>query len=112
MEIPARVTAATVRAVKANNVEVLIFHPNTPKEAALLGLLLGTHIENQAAHFSQKLATHIVKFVMLLIESGGVEKDHLQEAVGQILHREGEEVSDSGEEFLALGIGIRQRNQV
>ena len=112
MKIPTGVSAAFIRAIEAHDVEILIFHPDTSQEAALPRLLLGRNVEHQAAHFAQKFAAHVVEFIVLLIEAVGIDKDHLQEAIRQILHRERKEISDAGEELLALGIHVGEGNQV
>src|SRR5207249_6176234 len=49
--------------------------------------------------------------VVLLVESIRVDEDHLQKAVRQELHREGEEVADGAENLLSLAVVVRQGNQ-
>jgi len=82
------------------------------EEAALAGFFLGRNIEHQAAHFAEEFALHIVKVVVLLVESIRVDKNHLQEAVGQILHRERKEIADAAENLPAFAVGVRQRDEV
>ena len=43
---------------------------------------------------------------MLLIEAVGINKNHLQEAVGQVLHRKRKEIPDASEDFFAFPAGI------
>src|SRR5262249_25273355 len=97
IEIPAGVAAAAVRAVEANDVEILVFDPDAACEASLAGFWKRGDVEHKAAHFTKKFTVNVVELVVLLIEAVGVEENHLQEAVRQILHREGEEVSDGRE---------------
>ena len=111
MEVPAGMAAATVSAVEADHVEVLILDPDTAQKAPLAGFWQRSNVEHQAAYFTQEFAPHIVKFVMLLVESAGVDKDHLQETVRQVLHGEGKEVADAGEDLLALAAGVGEREQ-
>src|SRR5713226_9903764 len=112
MEVPTGVAAAAVRSVEAHNVKVLILHPNAAEEAALAGFRIRSDVEHQAAHFAQELAAYVVKLIMLLVEAVGVDENHLQKAVRQVLHRERKEISNAGENLFALGVGVRQRNQV
>ena len=103
--------ATTVGAVKPHNVEVLIFHPDAPKEPALTSLIHGRDVKHQAAHFAQKFPAHVIEMVVLLVEAVRVDEDHLQEAVRQELHREGKEVADGAENLLSLAVVVRQGNQ-
>ena len=111
MKIPAGVPGAAVGAVKADNVVVLIFDPHAAKEPAFAGLLLRRDVEHQSAHFAEEFAAHIIELLVLLIEAICVDKDHLQEAVWQELHRERKEVADGAEDLLPLAVGVRQGNQ-
>src|SRR5579864_6521872 len=104
-------TSAAVSAVEADYVVVLILNPDTPEEPPLARLSLWRDVENQAAHLADKFALNIVELVVLLVESVGVDKDHLQEAVGQELHGERKEIADGAENFLSLALGIAERNK-
>src|SRR5258708_1308065 len=112
IEIPAGVPAAAVAAVKAHNVEILIFDPDAPKEPALAGLLLRRDVEHQAAHFAEEFPAHVIELVVLLVEAIGVDEDHLQEAVLQELQSERKEVADRAENLLSLAVDVRQGDQV
>src|SRR5271154_3243045 len=100
--------AAAVSAVEANHVEILILYPNASQKAALAGFILGRDVEHQAAHFAKKLATHIIEFIVLFVQSTGIDKNHLQKAIGQKLQAEGHEVSDRCKELLAFGTSVAQ----
>src|SRR5580704_15422513 len=108
MEVPARVAAAAISAVEAHDVVVLVFDPDAPKEPALAGFFLGRDVEYQAAHFTEKFAPHIVKLVVLFVESIRVDENHLQETVRKELHRERKEISHRPEDFLALALAVVQ----
>ena len=111
VEVPAGVPAATVSAVKSNNVVVLIFDPDAAKEPALAGLILRRHVEHQATHFAEEFAAHVIELVVLLVEAIRIDEDHLQEAVRQELHGEREEVANGTKNLLALAVDVRQGNQ-
>src|SRR5208283_6230765 len=87
MEVPAGVAVPVVRAIEANDVEILIFHPDASHEAPLVILLGRRHVKYEAAYFAEKFAANIIKLIVLLVEAVGINKNHLQEAVGQELHR-------------------------
>ncbi len=112
MEVPTCVSAAAIGAVEPHDMKVLILYPDTSKKAALTRFRIRTHIEHQAAHFAQEFAANVVKFVVLFVEPVGVDENHLQKAVRQVLHRERKEISDAGEKLFPLGISVGQRNQV
>src|SRR5437588_9742076 len=111
MEIPARMSAASVGAVKANDVEILVLNPDSSEKASLARLRIRRDVKHQAAHFAQEFTSYIIKLVVLLIESIRVDENHLQEAVRQILHREREEVSDPGKYLFPFCVRVRQRDQ-
>ncbi len=69
--------AAAVGAIKAHDIEILILHPDAPQEPALAALLLRRHVEDQAAHFAEEFAAHIIELVVLLVEAICVQEDHL-----------------------------------
>src|ERR1700752_2029538 len=106
MKVPTRVSAAAVGAIEPHDVEILVLYPDPSKKAALTRFRIRTDIEHQAAHFAQEFAAHIVKLVVLFVEPVGVDENHLQKAVRQVLHRERKEISDAGENLFALGISI------
>src|SRR5260370_33938089 len=83
MKFPVGGRAAAVAAVKADNVEILIFDPDAPKEPALAGLLLRRDVEHQTAHFTEEFPPHVIELVGLLVEAISVDENHLQEAVRQ-----------------------------
>ncbi len=111
VEIPAGSPAAAVGAVKTHDVEILIFNPDAPEEAALAGLLHGRDVEHQAAHFADEFSAYVIKLVMLLVKAVRVDEDHLQEAVRQELHRKRKEVADRPENLFPLAIRVRQRDE-
>ena len=111
VEIPAGMAAAAVSAVKADHVEVLVFDPDATEKAALAGFRKRSHIEHKTAHFTQEFAAHVVELVVLRVEAAGVDENHLQETVGQILHCEREEIADSAENLLALAACIGEGDQ-
>src|SRR5579883_11538 len=112
VEIPACVAVAGVGAVEANDVEVLIFHPDAAEEAAAVVLFERGHVENEAANFAQEFAANVVELIVRTVEAVGVEEDHLQEAVGEELHGEAEEISDGHEDLFALAGGFVQGHEV
>src|SRR5208337_5208645 len=91
--------------------EVLIFNPDAAQESSAGVLPRPRHIEDQAAHLAKKFAAHVIKLVVLFVESIGINENHLQKAVRQELHRETEEVSDGAENLLALVLGFVQGHQ-
>src|SRR5262249_12244875 len=88
--------------VEANDVEILIFDPDAARETALAGFRERRDVKNEAAHFTEKFAVNVIEFVVLLIEAVGIDENHLQESVRQILHGEREEISDGTENLFAL----------
>src|ERR1700693_2771907 len=102
VKIPTGVTTAAVSAIEAHHVVILILNPDSSEEAALAGLLARGYVEHQAAHFSQEFAPHIIEFIVLFIEAAGVDKNHLQEAVGKVLHCEREKIADASEDLFAF----------
>src|SRR6267143_4025066 len=111
VEPPAGMSVAAVCAVEPHNIEILVFHPDAAKKTALAALLLWRDVKHQAAHFAEEFAAHIVKLVVLFVESVGVEKNHLQEAIRHKLQRKREEIADGTEDLLPLGIGVREGNE-
>src|SRR5712691_12568846 len=111
VEVPACVAVSAIRSVEAHDVEILVLDPNTAEKAALAGARLRGNVKDQAAHFSEEFAVHPLEFVVLLIEAVGIDKNHLQEAVRQVLHGEGKEISNAGENLFALGVGVGQGNE-
>ena len=71
-----------VAAVKADDVVILIFDPDSAHEARDFLAFLGLDIDDEAAEFAKKFAAHEGEVVVLLLEIG-VEHDHLGEAHGQ-----------------------------
>src|ERR1700704_1818429 len=112
VKIPAGVSAAAVSAVETHYVVILILNPDTSEEAALASFFSRSNVEHQTAHFAEKFAAHIVEFIMLFVETIGVDENHLQEAVGKVLHGEREKITDAGEDFFAFAAGIGQRDQL
>src|SRR6202030_1817709 len=110
VKIPTGVAASTVSAIEAHHVVILILHPDASEEAAFAGLVTRSYVEHQAAHFAEKFAAHIIKFVVLFIEAVGVDENHLQEAIGKVLHSEREKVPDSREDFFTFATGVGQRD--
>src|SRR5690242_14708939 len=112
MEIPTASATAAVRSVETHDVKTLILDPDPAQEPALAGFRQGTDVEHEAADFAEKFAPNIVEFVVLAIEAICIDKNHLQETVGQILHGEGKKVTDRRNELLAGAAGIRNGNEV
>ena len=98
--------AAGVTAVEAHDVVILILDPDASLEAAFAGFFLGGDVEHQAAHFAQEFAAHVIELVVLLIEAVGVNKNHLQKAVGEELHGEREEAADRSKNLSTSGAAI------
>src|ERR1700674_5388227 len=111
MDVVTRMAAAGVTTVEAHDVKILVFDPDAPQEASHTELFLRRDVEHQAAHFAEEFAAHVIELVVLLVEAIRVDKDHLQEAVRQELHRERKEVADGAEDLLPLAVGVRQGNQ-
>src|SRR5207253_39286 len=111
VKIPAGVPAATVGAVKSNNVVVLILDPDAAKKPALADLILRRDVKHQAAHFAKEFAAHVIELIVLLVKAIRIDEDHLQEAVRQELHRERKEVADGTEDLPPLAVGVRQGDQ-
>src|SRR6202795_711966 len=112
VKIPTGVADAAVRAIEAHHVVVLILNPDASEEAALAGFFTRGYVEHQAAHFAEEFAAHVIEFIVLLIEAVGVDEDHLQKAVGKVLHGEREKIPDASEDFLAFAAGLGQRDQL
>ncbi len=68
-----------IRAVEANDVVVLIFHPDAAFEASDFLIFFGLNIDHQAANFTQELTADEVEVVVLLLKIGG-ENHHLGKA--------------------------------
>ncbi len=112
MEVPTGAPAAAISAVETHDMIILILYPDASQETALARFRVRSNVEHQAAHFTQEFAAHVLKFVVLLVEAVGIDENHLQETVRQILHRERKEISNAGKNLFALGVGIGQGNQV
>ena len=110
IEVVAHQRRPAVGAIKAHNVVVLILHPNAPHEAPFVALLYRIDVKDQAAHFAQELAAHILNLVVLAVESVHIKVDHLQEAARKEFHVE--EAPPASEHFvLDSGVAV-QRFQV
>src|ERR1700732_254774 len=107
VKIPTGMATAAVRAIEAHHVVILILNPDASEEAALAGFFTRGYVENQAAHFAQEFAADVIEFIVLFIEAVGVDENHLQEAVGKVLHSEREKVPDASEDFFAFAAGVR-----
>ena len=68
-----------IRAVKPNDVIILVFHPDPAQEAVLSGLPQGRHLDQKAAHISQKLPPQKREAVMLPIEIRRIGKNRSRE---------------------------------
>src|SRR6202162_4528625 len=110
VKIPTGVAAAAISAVEAHHVVILILNPDASEEAAFPGLFTRGNVEHQAAHFAEEFAADVVEFIVLFIETIGVNENHLQEAIGKVLHSEREKIPDAGKEFFAFAAGVGQRN--
>src|ERR1700758_473807 len=73
MEVPARMSVATVGAVEAHHMKILILNPNPPQKTPTVVFPVGRHIEHQATYLAQKFAPHIVELIVLFIETVGVD---------------------------------------
>ena len=104
-------TATTVSAIETDDVIVLIFDPNAAQKPALARFWKRGHVEYQAPDFTQEFSAHVIELVVLRIEAAGIDEDHLQKAVGQVLHGEREEIADAGEDLLAFAVCVGKRNQ-
>src|ERR1700692_3234111 len=112
VEIPTGVTAATVSAVETHHVVILILDPDACEEAALASLFAGSDVKDEAAHFAEEFAAHIIEFIVLFIETVGVDENHLQEAIGKVLHGKREKIPDASEDFFAFAAGVGQGDQL
>src|ERR1700733_7649090 len=112
VEIPAGVATAAVSAVETHHVVILILNPDASEEAAFAGLFTGSYVEHQAAHFTEEFAAHVIEFIVGLIETIGVDENHLQEAIGEVLHGEREKIPNASEDLFAFAAGVRQRDQL
>src|SRR5207237_4961843 len=95
MEEITRLAGALVSAIKAHDMEALVFHPDAPLETPAVVLFCGRHVKDEAAYFAQKLAPHVFEFVVLFIERVHIDVNHLQEAAWQKLHGHGYERSQT-----------------
>src|SRR5580658_4157363 len=100
VEKPARVSVTAVCSIEAHYVEILIFHPDAAQETSTIVLFRRRHVEHQTAHLTEEFAANVIEFVVLLVEAVRVNKDHLQEAVRQVLHGKAEEVADGTHNLL------------
>ncbi len=88
IEVMARQRRATVGAVKAHDVKILILDPDAPDEASFARLRQGIDVKNQATHLAQKFAAHIRNLVMLAVEPAHIQVNHLQETARDKFRRE------------------------
>ena len=72
--------ARRISPVQADNVVVLVFHPNASQKAPVARTLLGCHVEDDAAHIALKLAMHIFEIVVTAVKILAVGKDHPRKA--------------------------------
>src|SRR5262249_52909653 len=106
IKIPAGVSAAAVGTVEANDVETLILNPDAACEASFAVFSKRGDVKNEATHFPEEFAVNVVEFVVLLIKAVGIDENHLQESIGQILHCERKEIADGAENPFALAVGV------
>src|ERR1700719_3722207 len=112
VKIPTGVAAAAVSAIEAHHVVILIFNPDASKEAAFAGLFTRGHVEHETAHFTEEFAAHVIEFIVLFIEAVGIYENHLQEAVGKVLHSKREKIADASKDFFTFAAGVGQRDQL
>src|SRR6202051_4002628 len=112
VKIPTGVAAAAVSAIEAHHVVILILNPDASEEAPFAGLVSWAYVEHHAADFSEKFAAHVIEFIVLFIETVGVDENHLQKAVGKVLHGKREKIPDASEDFFAFAAGVGQGDQL
>src|SRR5258705_13157393 len=83
VEIPAGVSSSSVGAVETHNVEILIFHPNASEESAFARFRFRSDVENQATHFAQEFAAHVIELIVLPVEAIRVDEIHLLKPLRQ-----------------------------
>ncbi len=85
MQIKRRAGVWRIRAIEADNVELLVFHPHASQEATLAGVFLGLHIDHQAPNFAEEFPAHKRQVVVPLLEVV-IQHHHLREAQRQKVH--------------------------
>src|SRR5215471_21656566 len=85
VQIQAGARLRIISAVEADDVVVLVFDPDASFETSSTGVFPGRYIDDDAAHLTQKFATHECKVVILALEIF-IENHHLREAERQKLH--------------------------
>src|SRR6266446_627636 len=100
MEIIVGARAASVGAVKPDDVEILVLDPDAPDEAPFAGFGQGRDVEHKSPYLAEELAAYVVELIMCFVKSVCVQVDHLQESAWQEFHRELKQVSQATEEFL------------
>src|SRR5208337_2809740 len=59
-----------VSSVQPDDVVILIFHPHSAHESSFTGILLGSHIEHEAANIAEKFAVDVMKVIVLAVKIG------------------------------------------
>src|SRR5689334_23204566 len=106
MEKIARFAGAHVGAIEAHNMEALVLHPDASLEAPAVVFFDACYVKHEAAHFTEKLTARILEFIMLFVETGRVDINHLQEAARQELHGHGQESSQPARGVLQIGSAL------
>src|ERR1700739_682236 len=82
IEVAADDGGVTVGTIEAHDVVILIFHPDTSGEAALVARAQRSDVKNQATTLAEKLTVDVLEPVVLPIEARGGHIDHLEETAG------------------------------
>src|SRR5258707_530632 len=80
------------------DVRCLIFNPDTAEKASASSVFFRCQIEYQASHVAEKLASRVVKIVVLPVKVVAVGEDHPRKAQGLVL--ELESLRDSAQKTL------------
>ena len=75
-----------VTSVEADDVVVLIFHPNPAHKSRSLLAVLRMDVDYEATDLAQKFATHEREIIKFFLEVG-VEHHHLGKTHGQVVQR-------------------------
>src|SRR5947207_6745503 len=85
MQIITVARSGGVRSIEADDIEVLILHPDSSGKSSTAGVLLGLYVDYEATDFSQEFSPDKPEVIVLALHVC-VQHHHLGKAQGQKFH--------------------------
>src|SRR5437899_1788302 len=85
MQIVTVARSGSVSSIEADNIVVLILHPDSSGKSSTAGVLLGLYVDHEATDFSQEFSPDKPEVVVLALHVF-VKHHHLRKAQGQEFH--------------------------